>query len=75
MSLQSIVGRSLIDSSEVIKSGIGSDILEAAGKGKIDITRDELRALLVIIHASVDKSMMNTVNIVCRAIERDEKQK
>ena len=66
MSLESDLGRAVLDLSEIVKSETITALARANSEGKLDLTDEDVSVIATIVGASIDASMKNRVDVVTR---------
>jgi len=68
MSLQTKIGRAVLDLSDLIKTNVVSDIARARSERLLSLTDAELQALANLIASSVEKTIRNGVDGITRLV-------
>lgn len=68
MSVESDVGRALLDIGEIVKSNTITEVAKANSDGKFNLTPEELSTLATLIGSQVDATIRNSVESVTRLV-------
>lgn len=68
MSLETKIGRAVLDLSDLIKTNVVSDIARARSEKQLSLTDVELQALANLITSSIEKTIRNGVDGITRLV-------
>jgi hypothetical protein len=68
MSLETKIGRAVLDLSDLIKTNVVSDIARARSEKQLSLTDAELQALANLVTSSVEKTIRNGVDGITRLV-------
>lgn len=68
MSLETKIGRAVLDLSDLIKTNVIGDIARARSEKQLSLTDVELQALANLITSSIEKTIRNGVDGITRLV-------
>jgi uncharacterized protein YfaA (DUF2138 family) len=69
MSLQTQIGRNALDVLEVVKTSVVTEILEAKGRGVLNLTDQEVSELVRLVTGSIEKTFQNGLGTILAPLE------
>lgn len=70
MSLESNVGRAVLDLGEIIKSSVVGTVARSRSEGKFTLSDSDLTVVANIIADSIDATVMNGVDMVVKLVKK-----
>lgn len=69
MSVESKLGKTVLDLSEVIKSNVITAMARARSQGDVSMTQDDLATLAEVVGAEIDKAVMGSVGNILSVVK------
>jgi len=69
MSLESKIGKAVLDLGDIIKATVVMEIAKSKSEGRIEMTSDELTYLASIVSNSIDSSVRNGMDGIMRLVK------
>jgi hypothetical protein len=69
MSLESRIGRAVLDLSDIVKSNVVSAVARARSEGKFTLSDKELTVVANVITSSVDTTMRGGIDMLLRLVK------
>lgn len=69
MSLQTKIGRSVLDLGDIVKTSVISSLARAKSEGKFSVSDADLTVIANIVSAEIDAGMRNGADMVTRLVK------
>lgn len=69
MSLQTKIGRSVLDLGDIVKTAVISSIARARSEGKFSVSDADLTVIANIVSSEIDAGMRNGADMVTRLVK------
>lgn len=72
MSLETKVGRAVLDMGDIIKTNVIGEIAKSRKLGSFSVTDAELTTIANIISSSIDSSIMNASDMIIKLVTKNK---